>query len=463
VTRLQSALNSLPQTLDDSSCLRDTSTRTYPPQPLQHLSHPAFTLPPLRLPAYGFPDSTPRTQQVPTLSYTNSHTDLAPLPFSPNHTESSTSTAIPTAPPLPSSRKRRRRNRDRSPSASSSDEHEQQSLITSQLGLSLHTWQASVALTPQFDCAALTAAASRFQYQLQHLQISEKKNNTLVTSQIHPTDITALTRFFFHDVFGEGCQKRMFSLLDALVQESQNHKSTATLAAERASDSTLPSEVQDFFADYSRWHIGEVKHVGVRPTVANTLRSFELYNSFFQLREKAAGPSGQQLQEFLKVQGFSRSVGVDIRTCILKYLSRELDITTSQLNNALQAQQGIFQLAQQFGKGILVLLPKVASHRYVVYVKPALSGLANLFRITRMGTQKMQRVTQILFDTLPEAVETCSAAELLIPYIQDDLPSPLPLFLGQQVMMRPRLSLLETVTMIRSVETTPVLVADDKT
>jgi len=79
-----------------------------------------------------------------------------------------------------------------------------------------------------------------------------------------------------------------------------------------------------------------------------------------------------------------------------------------------------------------------------------------MFRITRIGTQKMLYIIRVLFNVLPEARDICSAAEHLIPYVQDDSPLPTPLFLGQQASLRPRLSLLETFTLIRSAEA-PVL------
>lgn len=62
----------------------------------------------------------------------------------------------------------------------------------------------------------------------------------------------------------------------------------------------------------------------------------------------------------------------------------------------------------------------------------------------------MQRIIQILFDTLPEATDVCSAAEFLLPYIREDIVTAVPSVLGQQVALRSQLSLLETFTLIRT-------------
>lgn len=157
----------------------------------------------------------------------------------------------------------------------------------------------------------------------------------------------------------------MFALFDEIVSHDQTSIPTASLAAQKAQDKTLLPEMQAFFSTYARWHVEEVKQTQIMPEIAHTIRAFELYNAFSQLREKASGPKGDELRTFLAVQGFSTSIGRDIRSCILKYLARELDISSGQLSNTLQAYQGVFLLAQQFGKGILVLLPKGASNRYV--------------------------------------------------------------------------------------------------
>jgi hypothetical protein len=75
--------------------------------------------------------------------------------------------------------------------------------------------------------------------------------------------------------------------------------------------------------------------------------------------------------------------------------------------------------------------------------------------MTRIGSQKIQRIVQILYNALPEASDVCSAAEFLIPYITRETDSSLPPLLGQQIACRPDLSLLETFTIIRPADVQP--------
>jgi hypothetical protein len=191
------------------------------------------------------------------------------------------------------------------------------------------------------------------------------------------TDISALVYFFFHDVFGSQCQKRIYELLDEIaIKEGRkappNHVAASQRADQRALDTKLPLEVRTFFSRYSTWQKGETNTLA-QDTTMQTIRSYDLYSSWQALRDIASGDECSKLRQFLVSQGFEQSVGVDIRSCILRYLSRELDVSRNSLNNHLQNQSGIYYLVQEFGKGILVLLPKVAAYRSVLPL-PSLSG-----------------------------------------------------------------------------------------
>jgi hypothetical protein len=220
-----------------------------------------------------------------------------------------------------------------------------------------------IAVTPQCCNELVTDTVISFRQQLHELQVTEKKNNSIITSPINPADISFLVHFFFHNTFGAACQKRIFALLDEIVSKIQVSTTPASLAMQKARDKALLPEMQAFFSTYARWHAEEEKETQIMPVIAQTIRGFDLYDAFYQLRTKASGPEGDDLRKFLAAQGFSTSIGRDVRSCILKYFARELDISSGQLSNTLQTYQGIFLLAQRFGKGILVLLPKGASHR----------------------------------------------------------------------------------------------------
>jgi len=87
--------------------------------------------------------------------------------------------------------------------------------------------------------------------------------------------------------------------------------------------------------------------------------------------------------------------------------------------------------------------------KYSCYVNPPSANLASM---TRIGTQKMQKIIQLLFNILPEAVNICTTAKYLIPYIKEDTFTDFPPLLGQQIALRPQLTLIETFTPIRSTE-----------
>jgi hypothetical protein len=226
-------------------------------------------------------------------------------------------------------------------------------------------WAAQVPLGTRQSCADLTATARRFASELLELEFEERRNNRLLRTRLRSEDVRLLVPFLFSDVFGHGGRERIYALIDELSthgEEAQPPTSGAQ-AADRAADPTLLPAVRAFFSTYSQWHQGEVEHARVYPMILQSLRSYQLYVAFARLRTIASGPDGGELRDFLAGQGFHQSRGVDVRTCILRYLCRELGMSAGQLNNALQAQLGIYHFVKEFGPGILVLLPKVASYR----------------------------------------------------------------------------------------------------
>ena len=248
---------------------------------------------------------------------------------------------------------------------SSSENSDRQTVLKS--SQSLEPWKAQVQLTSKHTCEDLTALAVSFGQSLEELQFEERKNNKPIKTTLALDDIKNLVQFFFHDVFGLPCQERIYKLMDELSSEDRavDQINPGAIATERATDIALLPEVRVFFSKYSSWHRGEVDTSKIYPIVLQTIRAYELYASFVTLREAASSSSGTQLRQFLANKGFIQSRGVDIRTCILRYLCQELNMTSTQLNNTLQAQLGIYSLVQEFGPGILVLLPKVASYRQV--------------------------------------------------------------------------------------------------
>jgi hypothetical protein len=284
----------------------------------------------------------------------------------------------------------------------------------------------------------LTISAKTFASGLLAQTFRERKNNREIETTLRVEDVRLLVSFFFSDVFGDGARQRLYQLIDEL---SADHTTTADpspsdLAAQQVANASLLPEVRNFFAVYSTWHQGEVEETRLYPVIMQTIRSHQLYLAFAQLRATASGPHGHALRSFLAEQGFTQSRGVDIRTCILRYLSHELRTPLGRLNNVLQAQLGIYHIVQQFGPGVLVLLPRVAS-----------------YRITRFGVQKIQDVLRQMRPAIPGAVDCCSLAEanILQPILRGE---PLPPLMADRVASRPTLSLAETLTAVTPREVT---------
>lgn len=226
-------------------------------------------------------------------------------------------------------------------------------------------WVTKVPIGPQQSCEELMQTVQRFKDSILAERFQERKSNRAVQTQLRDKDAQLLVNFFFTDVFGDGARQRIYALVDEMAssQHEEPSLSPGRLAAQRASDQSLLPEVRAFFSVYSTWYQSEVEVSKVYTVILHSIRSYHLYLGFAQLRAIAVGPKSKQLRSFLAEQGFTQSRGVDIRTCILRYLSHELDIPLGRLNNTLQAQLGIYYIVQVFGPGVLVLLPRIAPYR----------------------------------------------------------------------------------------------------
>lgn len=199
-----------------------------------------------------------------------------------------------------------------------------------------------------------------FQQQLLQLEITEKKSNQVVTSHINSAFAETLVQFFFKNTFGDPCQTRILQLVDEI---NEREMSAVPIAEEKAVDPNLLPELREFFSSYTLFKATEKKQDTVQE-IAQTIRGYELYRSFVNLKEKAAGEDGEELRAFLEAQGLATQQGRGVQTCILMYLTRVLQRRDKdELSTQLQRYQGVYLLAKQFGKGILVLLPKGATHR----------------------------------------------------------------------------------------------------
>ena len=352
------------------------------------------------------------------------------------HKSSSQDGAASRAPTSSIPRKRRRRDAPEdtlphSPSPSPSPSHTLEP-VPSAAERTLTRWETQVSLVASRSPESLTETARSFADSLLARVFEEKRNNRAVRTRLKAEDVRLFVNFFFSDIFGDGSRQRIYALADefSATQADDPYPEPSRLAAGHAANTALLPEVREFFSIYSSWYQGEAEQAKVYPLILQSIRSYQLYLAFARLRKTASSPDGDELRTFLASEGFPQSRGVDIRSCILRYLSRELKTPLGRLNNVLQAQLGIYQVVQEFGLGILVLLPRVASHR-----------------ITRFGIQKIQEVVRELRVLVPETVTCCALAEanILVPILRRE---PLPLLLASRHDARSTLSLAEALTAV---------------
>lgn len=199
-------------------------------------------------------------------------------------------------------------------------------------------------LNAQTTSAGLKKASEDFDSLLRQLQFQEKKKG-FALPRLTESEVNDLVSFFFHDLFGDPCQQHIFNILDhgAAVLGGPLFPEAAPRPA------SLSSKVEGFLRSYPRWN----SH--------SAIQCYDLYLIWQTLRDHTTEDERQTLRTFLVSRGLKESRGCDIRTCLLDYLAQELQISRSSLNNHLQNQTAVDHLVREFGLGILVLLPKVAT------------------------------------------------------------------------------------------------------
>jgi hypothetical protein len=89
--------------------------------------------------------------------------------------------------------------------------------------------------------------------------------------------------------------------------------------------------------------------------VEQMVSSINLLCEYEALTEKAQNKD-RDLINHLREQGYCTARGIDWRSCIIKYLTKCLNIRTDKLKDTCQTAKGIKELTQHFGPGIFVLL-----------------------------------------------------------------------------------------------------------
>jgi hypothetical protein len=205
---------------------------------------------------------------------------------------------------------------------------------------------------------ALEKAKLDFYLELRAFKDIGKRDNRAYELSFTQTEAEKITSIFFNKFMGKANANRINALKALFHQKSVNYIDGSTLGRARIasrSASAIPS-VQRFFELFSRsiaadhegsaditlleMHIGQVTLVEV-----------------YEEASKLAKEGDPAMVKFLKDQRFETRKGVGHKDLLHKYFANTLGIRPKALTSAIQACQSVKDLKEEFGWGILPLIP----------------------------------------------------------------------------------------------------------
>ena len=196
------------------------------------------------------------------------------------------------------------------------------------------------------------------------LKIWVTKDSKRQLINIPPKQAVEIINFIFIDIMGPGALNRLRTLVKFYItyHERGSDKGAAARAALLASDLDSPSYIRRFFGAYSKVERSRNHPSHVYAALQATRLNLELLEKYTELREMVQERDAGLL-DFLEGSGFRPSKGVSWTSCIINYLASKLKISTTILQNTCQSAQGVKGLVDQFGPGIITVLPPGAMSR----------------------------------------------------------------------------------------------------
>ncbi len=216
----------------------------------------------------------------------------------------------------------------------------------------------TLAMTAETDAQHLSAARDVFLEKLEKMKVKVATNNSQKTVGFTAGEAVEIANFFFAEMMGPkalgrlGGLIRLYSLKD---EDGMDHGVAARAHALSKMDEN-PAPIRAFYHAFSSaqsTHIHSSSGLAHMAQIGSSLRLLERYN---RLRDLAAAKD-TDLIGFLRGRGYSTRRGVNWQSCIVKYLADSLEIPNSTLQNRCQAAQGVAALKDQFGNGIIPVLP----------------------------------------------------------------------------------------------------------
>jgi hypothetical protein len=222
----------------------------------------------------------------------------------------------------------------------------------------------TLAMTPDVGTGDLARMQQAFFRSLVRVKVKVSINNKKETVGFDNQEAVDITNFFFGEMMGASALGRLSSLIRFYSSDYSDgiDKGAAARAALLADNAETPISILRFFGAFSKAQQSRNSTSTHFAQMQQTNFALDLLHQFNTLRQMAHDRDSGLLK-FLQRHGFITKRGVTWPSCIINYLATSLDISAVILQNTSQAAQGVAGLVEQFGPGIVTILPPGAMNK----------------------------------------------------------------------------------------------------
>jgi hypothetical protein len=241
------------------------------------------------------------------------------------------------------------------------------------------------ALNDKISRVDLRNRRDEFYKQLEAIEVEKTKDNKKQSATSKKNNlrmVIEITKFFFNEVMGPDAFTRVGSIItdyNARI-EDQIGSNAVTRAIYLASINGIPTVVRSFYTSFANAERLNANSISNYARLLKSKYDMELYKSFLALCDSAERKDPSLIQ-FLESKGLKTGLGRTYRSLVMKYIQKELgfDEERTEFQNRCQAGQGLAQVVEHFGEGVLIFLPAGAATRYAL---PLISNIWSTLSIS---------------------------------------------------------------------------------
>jgi len=221
-------------------------------------------------------------------------------------------------------------------------------------------------ISNDWNVDSITAARDNFFAAVHGLTVKMKKNNKKIIKKITEEEAIDITNFFFNQVMGKPAYNRLSSLVRSYNEHDDGEPDKGlSERADEAAKNTKHATLKHFFTTMgavtraSRPNnsiIQQIYHLHMLKDLAEAYMKLIVEVSTEKPTAMGKEKKKRLLEEF-ESQGYGTDIGQGWKTAVNKYICDKLGYTQTILSNKVQSGKVVQTLVDEFGTGIVPVIP----------------------------------------------------------------------------------------------------------